>query len=929
MRRHEGIRAAALACAVAALLSSPTFVEAKDAVRNLGGGLDQLAAPTVRTQALSRQSRAKATAQEDLSFKPAVQFDQSGRALVRIALDGKVPAATVLQSLRSTTNVEVVASDLTYRKGMIEAYVPTSSLLSVAKRKGVLAVVPSAPRVTNVGKTTSQGVVQHRVDKLPPGIDGSGITVGLLSDSFNTLGEGSAEEDVASGDLPGPGNPVNSKPVVVLQDGLDQTDTDEGRAMTQIVHDMAPKARLGFATADGGQLNFADNIRSLAGLAGAPHAVSGFKADVIVDDVIYPDEPMFQDGIIAQAVDQVVAKGVSYFSSAGNRPATQAYDSAVHIVPGKASSWAGTNLDFSDVDPALYAGGFHDFKRGGGIDIAQTIQFVPGNTLVFQWNEPFDPQPPTPVGDPLAAGTGTVPPDGDTSFTFNGTAGHIVEIFLDADTTGAGPPNPDLTFALIGPDGTEIDFVDNGTNPESLTLELPATGQYTVIVDSFQEDQFGDFQYRVQEVQVAEQVLSDYNLLFFLPDGTFIGAFAEQNRFTNRPIEIGGLPGTTLQMVIARANVPDKKNKNVADRIRYVGFGGVNPQEYFSYLDPVTYGHNSARGANGVAAYAFFPPFVPEFFTSPGPSTIYFDKNNKRFKKPEIRLKPDMAAMDGANTTFFVEDDSTDDDDFPNFFGTSAAAPHAAAIAALVLDAAGGPGKVKPDKMRKILQDSAFRHDLDPYFSQGFALTRGNALGISMQSDWSAQSTPDANVFTLSTVGRGTLQSFHINGSSANPTEIPPGIVFDPRTTPTPPPGQPFVVGSNTQGLELADITAGFSHPAPAPAEPGQWFQLDLNFAAGSFRGGDRLAFGVDRDELDEFGERGSVAGNSADLFGDAVQIPSGNIAFGGASFFGSFSNGGQFHGRFFNLIGHGYSQLDGFGFVNAEAAVNAVRKKH
>ena len=53
----------------------------------------------------------------------------------------------------------------------------------------------------------------------------------------------------------------------------------------------------------------------------------GFKADVIVDDIIYLAEPMFQDGIVAQAVDEVAAKGVSYFSSAGNRPATQAYDS--------------------------------------------------------------------------------------------------------------------------------------------------------------------------------------------------------------------------------------------------------------------------------------------------------------------------------------------------------------------------------------------------------------------------------------------------------------------------------------------------------------------------------------------------------------------------------------------------------------------------
>jgi hypothetical protein len=936
MKSHEGLPwlrarrshlgATALACAIAALVSSPASVEAKEGVRNLGGGLDQLAAPAA--QALSRSSLAAASAEEDvdLSFKPALKFDDAGRALVRISFDGKVPAAALLQSL-TAAGVEVIASDLSYRKGVIEAYVPTASLMSLAGRKGVLAVVPAAPLVTNVGATTSQGVVQHRVDKLPAGVDGSGITVGVMSDSYDTnAAPNSAALDISTGDLPGAGNPSgNTEPVVVLQD--QPAGTDEGRAMLQIVHDMAPKARLGFATADGGQLNFANNIRSLAGLPGAPRAVPGFKADVIVDDIIYPDEPMFQDGIIAQAVDEVFAAGVAYFSSAGNRPATQAYDSKPRIVPGTAESWAGTNLNFATVPPELYAGGFHDFNpSNSAVDVAQTIQFVAGNTLVFQWNEPFDPVPPTPVGDPLAAGVGTVPAGGDDEFTFDGTAGQLVEIFIDADDSTTGVPNPDLTMALLDPDGNEIDFVDTGTNPESLILELPATGTYTVVVDSFQPTQFGDYLYRVQEVEVVEQVLTDYNLLFFLPNGTFIGALAEQNRFTNRPLEIGGIPGTTLQMVISRSNTPPAGNRNVADRIRYVGFGGVNPQEYFSYLDPVTYGHNSARGANGVAAYAFFAPFVPESFTSPGPSTIYFDKNNNRFKRPEIRLKPDMAAMDGANTTFFVNDSSADPDTFPNFFGTSAAAPHAAAVAALVLDAAGGPGSVSPTRMRRILQDSAFRHDLDPYFSQGFALTFGNALAISAQADAAAVAQFDPNVFTLSHVGFRSLSSFHLNGSTANPTQTPEGIVFDERTTPPPPPGQPFVIGSNTVGLDPADITASFSIPADPPALPGQWKQLDLAFAGGSFRSGDRLAFGMDRDEADQAGPvNGAAGGNSADLLGDGVLIPEGTIELGGARFFGTFQGGMPFQGRFFNLIGKGYSQLDGFGFVNAEAAVKSV----
>ncbi len=84
---------------------------------------------------------------------------------------------------------------------------------------------------------------------------------------------------------------------------------DEGRAMAQIVHDMAPGADLAFATAFvGGDVGFANNIRALANAG----------ADVIVDDIIYFSEPFFQDGIIANAVTDVTNDGVAYFSMAFN-----------------------------------------------------------------------------------------------------------------------------------------------------------------------------------------------------------------------------------------------------------------------------------------------------------------------------------------------------------------------------------------------------------------------------------------------------------------------------------------------------------------------------------------------------------------------------------------------------------------------------------
>ena len=500
----------------------------------------------------------------------------------------------------------------------------------------------------------------------------------------------------------------------------------------------------------------------------------------------------------------------------------------------------------------------------------------------------------------------------------------VVEIFADADTSTTGTPNPDLTLELFDPNGNSIQFVDNTTNPESVTLELPLSGTYTVVVDSFTPDEFGDYRYRVQQVSIEERVLTDYNLLFFF-NGSFVFASAEQNRFSNRPVEFISLPVATLQVVIARANTPPASNRNVADRIRYVAFGGVTPLEHYSYHGPVTYGHNSANGAMGVAAYAAFAPYVPEPYTSSGPSTIYFDKNSRRLRHPEIRQKPDVAAMDGANNTFFGDDAPEDDDAQPNFFGTSAAAPHAAAIAALVLDAAGGRGKVKPKRMREILQASAFRHDLDPYWSSGFALSKWDLLAVNAQSDWwTSVSRTDPNVFTLTHLGSKRLKSFSLNLSDANPTETPDGLVFDTRPSPN---GQPFVVG-RTIGLSAADVTGTPSLPAGPPAVAGQWNQLDLTFRAGSFRSGDLLSFGIDRDEADGAGALGAINGRAADLLGGGVLIPSGDLVPGGARFFGTYEDGSRFSGEFFNLIGRGYTTVDGYGFINAEAAVKAVRKK-
>ncbi len=174
---------------------------------------------------------------------------------------------------------------------------------------------------TNIGTVTTQGFLQHRVDKIAGKYDGTGIKIGVLSDSYDAYALygllPDAAADVQTGDLPGTSNPYgNTTPVVVMEDSRGY---DEGRAMLQIVTDLAPKAALAFATANNGYIDFANNIKALK---------DGFGADVICDDVYYYAEPMFQDGPIAQAVDYVASKGVAYFSAAGNNPGVQAYDAS-------------------------------------------------------------------------------------------------------------------------------------------------------------------------------------------------------------------------------------------------------------------------------------------------------------------------------------------------------------------------------------------------------------------------------------------------------------------------------------------------------------------------------------------------------------------------------------------------------------------------
>ena len=530
-----------------------------------------------------------------LAFATVAQSNPKAAAVVAIAAPlSKTQSGKVLVDVKGTVTdsllelIKKVGGDVIYsspRWGSIRAAIPMSAVESVAARSDVARISSRVWAHTNVGALTSQGYVAHRDKQVveQKGVNGGGINVGVLSDSASAAEIAALK---ASGDLPPTAHALAG------QDGA--PGSDEGAAMMEIVYDMAPGSNQIFATAFSGQAGFADNIIALQ--------AAGCK--VIVDDVTYFEEPVFQDGVIAKAVNQVVADGSIYFSSAANSGSKK---------KGTSGTWEG---DFKDGGPAtgILAGLGHVHDFGGG-QVFDQFTAPPSGLVFLQWSDPF----------------GNACDDYDLYVT--DSTGTVLKAF-SADTQTCPGSDP----------------------VEGLQYNTAAAGDRIYIV---------------------------------LFNGT------------------------------QKALHLDTERSNIA----------IN-------TDGATFGHNAAM--NGVTAAATFwgsarkgvVPFTGfanpvESFSSDGPRKIFFDPNGNAITPGNFLFstnggttlkKPDLTGADGifAKTPGFTP-----------FYGTSAAAPHLAGIAALVLEVRPGytPAQVKKAMTASALDTEAVGWDENSGF--GIAMSSG------------------------------------------------------------------------------------------------------------------------------------------------------------------------------------------------------------
>ncbi len=623
-----------------------------------------------------------------------VKPEADGRVPVDILLSGIGGLKPIINRVESLGGV-IRAKNLKYRR--ISARVHIGDLESLAALPGVLRVRQAIPRFTNK-INTSEGDATHG-GPTARGLyatTGAGVKVGVISDGVDSLASLQA-----SGDLPA---------VTVLpgQAGAG----DEGSAMLEIVHDLAPDAQLYFATADPDEAQFAQNILDLAAAG----------CTIIVDDVIYLDESPFEDGPVAQSVNTVTAAGVLYFSSAGNEGNKDDTTSG---------TWEGDFLASAAADPAPLAGAnLHDFGDGANSILVELGGG--GNTPpLLIWAEHFD----------LSTGNAS------TDFDLYDMDGALTTIF-DASTD-----------------------VQDGTGGDDFPVEFIGGGTFS-----------------------GERLLID----------KFAGGSTSSVPMLNLIVFRGELADALSTSGATRGHSAAAAAFSVAATPAAASFDGVTPAGPYPGL--------------------FTSANASESFTSDGPRRIVLDATgaeitpgNRTSTGGVVRQKPDVTAADGVSCAA---------PGFAPFYGTSAAAPHAAAIAALIVSAVPG---ATPAQVRSALTSSAI--DIE---SPGVDRNTGAGIVMAEAALQAAGATPGAFLSTgvaIPTQFLGDGDAFIEPNEVWNLT-IPLTNIGVAAAT-----GISAVLTSPTPGVTIVSGVSGYPGLAPA-ATAGNTTALRFLLAGGAPCGG-------------------------------------------------------------------------------------------